>query len=158
MKLRWCICSSSYTILRVRLLILSVLLQVCGRGQSLSVWNLPARECISRAKTRASVQDVLFDENQVSSCISTFSSLWSMFGPLALLIFSFTQILAVGSEPLLTRMNMNGDILSQIQCAPQSAFSVSLHPSGVSSLVIQLTIFSVLTFCLRLQCHESKIY
>lgn len=26
---------------------------------------------------------------------------------------------------------MNGDIISQIQCAPQSAFSMSLHPSGV---------------------------
>lgn len=45
-------------------------------------------------------------------------------------VFS-VQILAVGAEPLLSRFNMNGVILSQIQSAPQSAFSVSLHPSGV---------------------------
>ncbi|EYU28377.1 hypothetical protein MIMGU_mgv1a008589mg [Erythranthe guttata] len=80
---------------------------VCGKGQFLSVWNLPARECVSMTKTNASVQDVIFDNN---------------------------QILAVGAEPLLTRLNMNGDILSQIQCAPQSAFSLSLHPSGVTAV------------------------
>ncbi|KAM6583484.1 hypothetical protein CsatB_010486 [Cannabis sativa] len=54
-----------------------------------------------------SVQDVVFDEN---------------------------QILAVVAEPLLNRFNINGEILSQIQCAPQSAFSVSLHPSGVTAV------------------------
>lgn len=43
------------------------------------------------------------------------------------------QILAVGAEPVLTRFNMNGMVLSQIQCAPQSSFSLSLHPSGVCS-------------------------
>ncbi|KAL1563340.1 THO complex subunit 6-like isoform X1 [Salvia divinorum] len=80
---------------------------VCGKGQSLSLWNLPARECVSVARTQASVQDALFDEN---------------------------HILAVGAEPLLTRLNMNGDIISQIQCAPTSAFSVSLHPSGVAAV------------------------
>ncbi|XP_047946183.1 THO complex subunit 6-like isoform X3 [Salvia hispanica] len=80
---------------------------VCGKGQSLSLWNLPARECVSVARTQASVQDALFDEN---------------------------HILAVGAEPLLTRINMNGDIISQIQCAPTSAFSVSLHPSGVAAV------------------------
>ncbi|KAL0333752.1 UNVERIFIED_CONTAM: THO complex subunit [Sesamum angustifolium] len=80
---------------------------VCGKGQSLSLWNLPAREWVSRARTHAPVQDVLFDEN---------------------------QILAVGAEPLLTRLNMNGEILSRIQCAPQSAFSISLHPSGVTAV------------------------
>ncbi|KAK6126787.1 hypothetical protein DH2020_039476 [Rehmannia glutinosa] len=87
---------------------------VCGKGQSLSLWNLPARECVSRATTHASLQDVVFDENQVR--------------------LSFPQILAVGAESLLTRLNMEGDILSQIQCAPQSAFSVSLHPSGVTAV------------------------
>ncbi|KAL6005961.1 hypothetical protein ACLOJK_040006 [Asimina triloba] len=46
----------------------------------------------------------------------------------------FAQILAVGAEPFLTRFNISGTVLSQIQCAPQSAFSVSLHPSGVCSL------------------------
>ncbi|KAI3857977.1 hypothetical protein MKW92_045545 [Papaver armeniacum] len=39
-------------------------------------------------------------------------------------------ILAVGAEPLLSRFDLNGMTLSQIQCAPQSAFSISLHPSG----------------------------
>ncbi|CAN6563767.1 unnamed protein product [Malus baccata var. baccata] len=79
----------------------------CGSGQSLSVWNLPASECISRVSTCASVQDVVFDENQV---------------------------LAVGAEPLLSRFDINGAILSQMQSAPQSAFSVSLHPSGVTAV------------------------
>lgn len=79
----------------------------CGSGQCLSIWNLPASECISRTSTRASVQDVLFDDN---------------------------QILAVGAEPLLCRFDINGAILSQIQCAPPSAFCVSLHPSGVTAV------------------------
>nr|XP_011470735.1 PREDICTED: eukaryotic initiation factor 4A-9 [Fragaria vesca subsp. vesca] len=79
----------------------------CGSGRSLSVWNLPASECISRTSTHASVQDVVFDEN---------------------------QILAVGAEPLLSRFDINGVILSQMQCAPQSAFSVSLHASGVTAI------------------------
>ncbi|GMY36337.1 eukaryotic initiation factor 4A-2-like [Fagus crenata] len=79
----------------------------CSSGRSLSIWNLPASECISRISTRASVQDVLFDDN---------------------------QILAVGAEPLLCRFDINGAILSQIQCAPPSAFSVSLHPSGVTAV------------------------
>ncbi|KAL3532644.1 hypothetical protein ACH5RR_006165 [Cinchona calisaya] len=76
----------------------------CGSGRSLSLWNLAACECVSRISTNASIQDVLFDSN---------------------------QILAVGAEPLLSRFNMSGDIVSQIQCAPQSAFSASLHSSGV---------------------------
>ncbi|XP_070668836.1 LOW QUALITY PROTEIN: THO complex subunit 6, partial [Malus domestica] len=76
----------------------------CSCGQSLSVWNLLASECISRVSTRASIQDVVFDENQV---------------------------LAVGAERLLCRYDINGAILSKMQCAPQSAFSISLHPSGV---------------------------
>lgn len=48
--------------------LISICLQVCGKGKSLSLWNLPARECVSVARTHASVQDVLFDENQVRSC------------------------------------------------------------------------------------------
>ncbi|KAK6248727.1 hypothetical protein QUC31_020292 [Theobroma cacao] len=79
----------------------------CGSGRSLSVWNLPASECISNISSRASIQDVVFDDN---------------------------QILAVGADPVLGRFDMNGMILSQIQCAPQSAFSVSLHPSGVTAI------------------------
>ncbi|GFS43847.1 DWD (DDB1-binding WD40 protein) hypersensitive to ABA 1 [Actinidia rufa] len=81
--------------------------EACGNGRTLSVWNLPARECISRISTRASVQDIVFDGN---------------------------QILAVGAEPLLSRYDMNGVILSQIQCAPQSVFSISLHPAGVTAV------------------------
>ncbi|CAN6541184.1 unnamed protein product [Malus baccata var. baccata] len=55
----------------------------CSSGQSLSVWNLLASECISRVSTRASIQDVVFDENQV---------------------------LAVGAERLLCRYDINGVI------------------------------------------------
>ncbi|KAG5559168.1 hypothetical protein RHGRI_008924 [Rhododendron griersonianum] len=79
----------------------------CGNGQNLSVWNLPARECISTIPTHASIQDAVFDGN---------------------------QILAVGAEPSLSRIDMNGAVISQIQCAPQSAFSISLHPTGVAAV------------------------
>jgi hypothetical protein len=44
----------------------SLLPQACGSGRSLSVWNLPASECVSRMCTRASIQDVIFSDNQVS--------------------------------------------------------------------------------------------
>lgn len=79
----------------------------CGSGRNLSIWSLPACECILRIDTHCPTQDVLFDEN---------------------------QILAVGAEPVLTRYNINGMVLSQIQCAPQSAFSLALHPSGVTAI------------------------
>ncbi|KAJ4851154.1 THO complex subunit 6 [Turnera subulata] len=79
----------------------------CGNGRSLSVWNLPASECVSRAQTPAPIQDVMFNDN---------------------------QILAVGAEPVLRRFDMNGAVLSQIPCAPQSSFSVCLHPSGVTAV------------------------
>lgn len=49
---------------------------------------------------------------------------------LSLLTFAF-QILTVGADPILNRFDMNGAILSQIPCAPPSAFSISLHPAGV---------------------------
>ncbi|XP_031490186.1 THO complex subunit 6 [Nymphaea colorata] len=77
---------------------------VCGGGDCLSLWSLPSSECILRFETHFPIQDAIFDNNQV---------------------------LAVGASPLLTRYNIDGKILSQIQCAPQSAFSVSLHPSGI---------------------------
>ncbi|KAG6767747.1 hypothetical protein POTOM_026632 [Populus tomentosa] len=79
----------------------------CGSGRSLSVWNLPASECVSRMCTRASIQDVIFSDN---------------------------QILAVGAEPVMSRFDINGAVLSQIPSAPQSAFSVSVHPSGVTAV------------------------
>lgn len=79
----------------------------CGSGRSLSVWNLPAYECVSRIMTSAAIQDALFDDNQV---------------------------LAVGAEPLLSRFDLNGDIVSQIPCAPESLFSISAHPSGVTAV------------------------
>nr|XP_016469005.1 PREDICTED: THO complex subunit 6-like [Nicotiana tabacum] len=79
----------------------------CGSGRSLSVWNLPACECVSRITTTAAIQDAIFHDNQV---------------------------LAVGAEPLLSRFDLNGDIISQIPCAPQSLFSISLHPSGVTAV------------------------
>ncbi|KAM0018218.1 putative transcription factor WD40-like family [Helianthus debilis subsp. tardiflorus] len=76
----------------------------CGSGRNLSVWNLSASERISGITTRACIQDICFDDN---------------------------QILAVGAEPVLSRYDVNGVVLSQIQCVPQSTFSVSLHSSGV---------------------------
>lgn len=76
----------------------------CGSGRNLSVWSLPACECILTINMHSLTQDVLFDDN---------------------------QILAVGAEPVLTRFDINGMVLSQIQCAPQSSFSLSQHPSGV---------------------------
>ncbi|XP_074587376.1 THO complex subunit 6-like [Curcuma longa] len=77
----------------------------CGTGTGLSVWSLLSYECIFSMGHFAPVQDLLFDNN---------------------------QIVAVGSEPVLTRFSINGTTLSQLKCAPQSAFSVSLHhPSGV---------------------------
>ncbi|CAN0901260.1 THO complex subunit 6 [Linum grandiflorum] len=79
----------------------------CSSGQSLSVWNLHASECVSRTSTSGSMQDMIFDKNQV---------------------------LAVGSTPFVSRFDLDGTILSQIPCAPQSAFSVSLHPSGLTAV------------------------
>ncbi|XP_076944582.1 THO complex subunit 6-like [Bidens hawaiensis] len=78
----------------------------CGSGRNLSVWNLSASERISGITTRAFIQDICFDDN---------------------------QILAVGAEPVLSRYDINGVMLSQIQCVPRSTFSVSLHLSGVCS-------------------------
>ncbi|CDY60743.1 BnaA07g36010D, partial [Brassica napus] len=76
----------------------------CGQGKNIAVWNLPASECVLTISSHAHVQDVMFDEK---------------------------QILSVGAEPLLRRFDLNGALLSQIHCAPSSAFSVSLHPAGV---------------------------
>ncbi|KAL0794221.1 hypothetical protein Bca101_065598 [Brassica carinata] len=40
-----------------------------------------------------------------------------------------------GAETLLMRFDLNGTLLSQLQCAPPtSAFSLSLHPAGVVSV------------------------
>ncbi|OAY82355.1 THO complex subunit 6 [Ananas comosus] len=80
---------------------------VCGTSNSLSVWSLLSNECIFSVDCRAPVQDVLFHGN---------------------------QILAVGSEPLLSRFTLDGSILSQIKCAPHSAFCISVHPSGVTAV------------------------
>ncbi|KAD7476884.1 hypothetical protein E3N88_00020 [Mikania micrantha] len=76
----------------------------CGSGRNLSVWNLSASERISAITTRACIQDICFDDN---------------------------QILAVGAEPVLSRYDTNGVMISQIQCIPRSTFSVSLHSSGI---------------------------
>ncbi|WOK99863.1 hypothetical protein Cni_G08575 [Canna indica] len=76
----------------------------CGAGSGLSVWSMLSSECVFSIDSHAPVQDLLFDDN---------------------------QILAVGAEPILTRFSISGVTLSQIKCAPQSAFSVSHHPSGV---------------------------
>ncbi|KAG0490618.1 hypothetical protein HPP92_007481 [Vanilla planifolia] len=77
---------------------------VCGTSRGLSAWSLYSCECIFNIDNCAPTQDLLFHEN---------------------------QILAVGSEPVVRCFNINGRTLSQIQCAPCSAFSISVHPSGV---------------------------
>jgi hypothetical protein len=59
---------------------------------------------------------------------------WS-FAPL-FISFASLQILAVGAEPVLSRLTINGTVLSQIKCAPQSAFSVSMHSSGVCAYLL----------------------
>ncbi|KAM0932519.1 putative transcription factor WD40-like family [Dioscorea sansibarensis] len=80
----------------------------CGTGADLSVWSLLSCECIFNIESHAPVQDVSFDGNQ--------------------------HILAVGSEPILRRYSINGKALSKIQCAPQSAFSISFHSSGITAV------------------------
>ncbi|XP_010541078.1 PREDICTED: THO complex subunit 6 [Tarenaya hassleriana] len=77
---------------------------LCGQGRNLFVWNLPTSERISTISIPTPVQDIVFDDK---------------------------QILAVGAGPLLRRFDLNGASLSQVECAPHSAFSVSLHASGV---------------------------
>ncbi|XP_072980944.1 THO complex subunit 6 [Typha angustifolia] len=79
----------------------------CGTCNGLSVWSLLSNECIFSIDSCVSVQDLLFDGN---------------------------QILAVGSDPVLSRITINGVVLSQIKCAPHSAFSISLHPSGIAAV------------------------
>ncbi|KAK9697249.1 hypothetical protein RND81_08G024900 [Saponaria officinalis] len=76
----------------------------CGSGRNLYVWNLLASEQISRISAPTFCQDILFDDK---------------------------NLLVVGASPILSRMDMSGKILSQIRCAPESAFSVSLHQSGI---------------------------
>ncbi|KAJ8568730.1 hypothetical protein K7X08_030952 [Anisodus acutangulus] len=44
------------------------------------------------------------------------------------------QVLAVGAEPLLSRFDLNRDIISPIPCASQSLFSISAHPSGATAV------------------------
>ncbi|KAK0572073.1 hypothetical protein LWI29_025692 [Acer saccharum] len=66
--------------------------------------SLPASECVSSIYSSASIQDVIFEDN---------------------------QILAVGAEPLLSRFDINGAILSQIK------FSLcDLHRSSSTSTVM----------------------
>ncbi|XP_078432026.1 DWD (DDB1-binding WD40 protein) hypersensitive to ABA 1 [Wolffia australiana] len=77
---------------------------VCGTGSNLSVWSLPSFECIWSIDSSFPLQDVSFHES---------------------------QILAVGSSSALTRYNIGGKVISQIHCAPKSAFSVSSHSSGL---------------------------
>ncbi|XP_062198584.1 THO complex subunit 6-like [Phragmites australis] len=79
----------------------------CGTSSGVSVWSLLSNECVFNLDCHAPVQDLLFDKN---------------------------QILAVGAEPVLSRFTINGTVLSQIKCAPQSAFSVSIHSSGIAAV------------------------
>ncbi|CAA6666126.1 unnamed protein product [Spirodela intermedia] len=45
--------------------------------------------------------------------------------------FPVQDILAVGSSPVLTRYSISGTVISQMHCAPKSAFSVSSRSSGL---------------------------
>lgn len=69
------------------------------------------------------------------------------------------QIMAVGTEHLLTKFSMDGNILSQMQCAPESAFSVSLHSSGVSSSLPTYSVYMLLFlgFFSRIHIHINLI-
>ncbi|XP_048133996.1 ATP-dependent RNA helicase dbp-5-like [Rhodamnia argentea] len=110
---------------------------VCGRGRDLSIWSISASDCIAKISTSAPAQDVLFDDN---------------------------QILEVGAEPLISRLDMNGAVLSQIHCAPQSVFSVSLHQSGVTAvggyggLVDVISQFGSHLCTFRCKCVRKFIY
>ncbi|GBG73290.1 hypothetical protein CBR_g13009 [Chara braunii] len=54
--------------------------------------------------------------------------------------FARDQIVSVGAEPYLTRLNFDGKVLSRIACAPNSSFAAAMHPSGFPSRVRESTL------------------
>ncbi|CAM6047130.1 unnamed protein product [Sphagnum compactum] len=81
---------------------------VCGNGgHCVTLWSLPGLDCVTRICMRATPQAVTIAND---------------------------QILTVGTQPILSRWSFGGTLLSQAMCAPLSAFSVSVHPSGLTAV------------------------
>ncbi|XP_057820753.1 THO complex subunit 6 isoform X2 [Cryptomeria japonica] len=80
----------------------------CGSGGGcLTLWSLPGFNAIIRIAACAPPQDVIIANN---------------------------QIVAVGAQPLLSRFSFGGKVLSQVNCAPSSAYSLEVHNSGVTAV------------------------
>jgi len=56
----------------------------------------------------------------------------------------------------MSRFDINGAVLSQIPSAPQSAFSVSVHPSGVFSYYFPFGFSIYSLFCTPNACHYAS--
>jgi len=81
---------------------------VCGNGgHCVTLWSLPGLDCVTRICMRATPQAVTIAND---------------------------QIVTVGTQPILSRWSFGGTLLSQAVCAPLSAFSVSVHPSGLTAV------------------------
>jgi hypothetical protein len=81
---------------------------VCGNGgHCVTLWSLPGLDCVTRICMCATPQAVTIAND---------------------------QILTVGTQPILSRWSFGGTLLSQAVCAPLSAFSVSVHPSGLTAV------------------------
>ncbi|KAL9325868.1 hypothetical protein ACSQ67_006513 [Phaseolus vulgaris] len=99
----------------------------CGSGRNVSLWNLPASNAYQR------FQRVLVYETCYLTITNDAVKIdWVICNLLKARIDSL--ILTVGTDPVVNRFDMNGTILSQIQCAPSSSFSISLHSAGVMAV------------------------
>eukprot|EP00249_Psilotum_nudum_P014318 c24765_g1_i2 orf=481-1548(-) len=79
---------------------------VCGNGgKCVTLWSLPGLDAVTRIATLAIPQAITVAND---------------------------QIVMVGAQPHLSRFNYGGKIISQVACAPLSAFSVSVQPSGIT--------------------------
>ncbi|MCO5554616.1 hypothetical protein L7F22_008148 [Adiantum nelumboides] len=79
---------------------------VCGSGGNcLTLWSLLSWDAVTRISTLSAPQAVTIENN---------------------------QIMTVGALPYLACFTYGGDVISQINVAPLSAFSVSAYPSGVN--------------------------
>ncbi|KAF9612589.1 hypothetical protein IFM89_002185 [Coptis chinensis] len=108
-------------------------------GKTLSIWNLPASEPVTRESGPGrNLTDGYWLKYQPIKCrqISKLADYDFYEGKGQ--ADKIRQILAVGAEPVLSRFDMNGTALSQINCAPQSGFSVSFHSSGPTCITDSL--------------------
>lgn len=83
-------------------------LQVCGKGNSISLWNIPARECVSKTVNRVSIQDVLFDDNQVRSCLMSFWSSISFMSVFVEILEIFMGLIYYGSSIPVLHLKLRG--------------------------------------------------